>query len=333
MQDNPELAAYLGQAPMIRMAQHFDDLAAGRLQVPSQPVRTRVRERIADADVLAYHDAMVDRVGPLFAHFLASVPFVLEELARIGVALTRYCDEASRAGGQRRFTFYEVDAFDGSNGRTLAGFAKGRLLTFSNSPNPANEPSFRRHADPARSWFQLGTYLHIEPSLFASREDLAPFRGGFDFIYEMVSFQFYGCDRDAQIAHVARMLKPRGLAFFLEKLLHDDAAEYERRERVKDEGHKAHYFTAEEIEWKRRQMLAQMHTGQVRFGELAAAIGKHFRHVYLLWNSTNFYEFAASNDASEIERFIALLGPSVVPLEFAFEAPMQRRVRPVDGSR
>lgn len=109
------------------------------------------------------------------------------------------------------------------------------------------------------------------------------------------------------------------MIFFLEKLGHSSVEEYERRERAKDELHKSYYFTAKEIEWKRQQMLSQMQNGQVNFSELVEAIQVHSRYVCLIWNSTNFYGFSASNNKTNIENFISLLGEPYVPGEFVFE--------------
>ncbi|ADO73038.1 class I adenylate-forming enzyme family protein [Stigmatella aurantiaca] len=316
---------YLANSAMIRLADHFHALATGRSQVPRQPVVTRIRDRIPDPRVLAYHDLLVGKTGPLFSHFLASVPCILEEMSHVGVALTRLSEERAQ-GSDRTFTFYEADAFDGSNGRTLAGFAGGRIQTLTSSPNKANEEHFHKFANPHLSKFISASCLQVDANSLVGHPDYGVFAQGVDYLYETAAFQFYGTDRDRQIGHVAKLLKPDGLGFFLEKLNHPDAEEYERRERAKDEKHKSFYFTPEEIAWKKQQMLAQMENGQVDFETLVASLGRHFQHVYLLWNSTNFYEFVASNDRDVIERFVALLGQPFIPEEFCFDKPVVRRV-------
>lgn len=316
---------YVAASAMVGLADHFDALATGRDQVPRTPVRSTIRDAIADPRELEYQDAMVANAGPLFHHFLASVPGILEEMARVGIALTRLAAERDRPA-----TFYEADAFDGTNGRTLAAFADSKITTLTSSPNKANEPWFHTHADPARSRYFADSLFHLSRTTLSERADLAPFRDGVDFLYETAAFQFYGRDRATQIAHVADLLKPDGLAFFLEKLDHPDPEEYERRERVKDEVHKALYFTPEEIERKRRQMLSRMVRGQVEFDELVGALGERFAHVYLLWNGTNFYEFVASDDEDVLARFLELSGTPHIPDGFCFEEPVVRRV---GGSR
>lgn len=308
----------LETSSMLRLADEFDAIASGRDQVPRTPVRSTIRDTIADDRVLAYQDALTERSGPLFHHFLASVPGVLEELARTGVALARL---AERRG---RLAFYEADAFDGTNGRTLAEFAGGRVTTLTSSPNRANEPWFHARADPGRSRFFADSLFRLTAATLAERDDFTPFRDGFDVVHEVAAFQFYGTDRAAQIAHLAQVLKPGGLALFLEKLDHPDPEEYERREKVKDEVHKARYFTPEEIGRKRREMLSRMVQGQVDHDTLVQALNERFAHVHLIWNATNFAHFAASDDPGLLAEFLELAGPPHVPDGFAFEEPGPR---------
>jgi len=316
---------YLNSSAMVKMAAEFNSLATGQSQVPKQSVKTRLREQITDAEVLAYHDLMVDRTGPLFTHFLASVPCILEELSRVGVAITRFVRELSKYE-PRTYTFYEVDAFDGSNGRTLAAHAAGSIKTLTSSPNKGNQPYFDKFADPILSCFHAESFMRVTQNCVKQKVGFPEFATGFDFIYETAAFQFYGKEREEQIGHVAKLLRPDGLVFFLEKLNHPDMNVYERREAAKDDLHKSHYFTREEIEWKRKQMLTQMHDGQVLLEDLVSAIKGHFTHVFLLWNSTNFYELVASNDASRIGQFMATIGDPVIPVEFCFESPVMRRL-------
>jgi hypothetical protein len=152
---------YLRQSAMVRMAEYFNDLATGQTQVPRQSVKTRIREQITDPQVLNYHDLMVEKTGPLFTHFLASVPCILEEMSRIGVALDRFVQFQAQTIKQV-FTFYEVDAFDGSNGRTLANYSQGRIKTLTSSPNKANEQHFNRFADHKLSQFVSKSFLSVD---------------------------------------------------------------------------------------------------------------------------------------------------------------------------
>ncbi|MEU2723108.1 hypothetical protein [Streptomyces smyrnaeus] len=316
---------YVAASSMIGLADRFDDIATGRDQVPRVPVRSTIRDAVRDRRLLDYQDAMVERSGPLFQHFLASVPGILEEMSRVGVALSRLIERRS-AAEPRDFTFYEADAFDGTNGRTLASFSRGRIKTLTSSPNKANEPWFHRYADPAVSRYFPESLFRLTARTLHERDEYAPFRGGVDFLYETAAFQFYGKERAAQIDHVAGLLRPDGLAFFLEKLNHPDPQEYQRRERVKDEVHKAAYFTPADIARKRRQMLQRMTDGQVEFDDLVGALGDRFNHVHVIWHATNFYEFVASDDAERLAEFLELAGEPLIPEEFRFEDASARRV-------
>jgi len=315
--DDTDLDRDLQKSAMLKLAGHFHSLATGASQVPMQSLGSHLRAEIQDPKVLDYHDRLIEGAGPLFSHFLASVPYILEELSRIGAALTRLAQANTGETGQT-FSLFEVDAFDGSNGRAVAGHSNGLIRSFTSSPNRANQVAFDRYADPALSRFYPQSVFKVTPDLLQQPE-YRLFSQGFDFIYEMAAFQFYSRDRDRQVAHIQQFLKPGGLVFFLEKLNHPDPEEYLRRERVKDEQFKTRYFSEEEIHWKRQQMLEQMQNGQVTFEELAGALCARFKCVHLLWNSSNFCEFVASDDPQQIERLVRLLGPVAQPANFCFE--------------
>lgn len=319
-----EPATHTPGSAMFHLADRFDAIARGVDQVPRTPVRSSLRDR-TDPEQLDYQDRMVGRAGPLFHHFLASVPAVLEEMARVGVALAGLAEDRARRAG-RPFTFYEADAFDGTQGRTLAETARGQVRTLTSSPNHANRQWFDRDADPELSFFFPGSLFALDEGSVGADPALAAFHEGADAVYETAAFQFYGTDRAAQIDHLTRMLRPGGLAFFLEKLNHPDPQEYRERERAKDLFHKSRYFSAAEISRKRQEMLSSMHLGQVTFGALVRALGERFRHVHLLWNATNFYEFVACDDDETLQAFLTRAGAPRVPEEFCFEEPMTRRV-------
>ncbi|WP_411562505.1 class I SAM-dependent methyltransferase [Pseudomonas shirazensis] len=308
----------LQHSAMIKLEGHFHSLATGASQVPLQSLDSHLRSEIQDAQVLDYHDRLIAGAGPLFSHFLASVPYILEELARVGVALTRLA-HANRNDTCQTFSLFEVDAFDGSNGRALTGHSHGLIRSLTCSPNQANQFAFDQYADPALSLFLPQSVFKLTPALLQSPE-LEQFREGVDFIYEMAAFQFYTRDRARQISHIKQFLKPGGLVFFLEKLNHPDPSEYLRRERIKDEEFKTRYFSEEEIHWKRQQMLEHMQNGQVTLDELVGALSSRFKTVQLLWSSSNFCELVASDDPEQIKQFVDLLGPVVQPSEFCFEA-------------
>ncbi|GAA2485344.1 hypothetical protein GCM10010393_15450 [Streptomyces gobitricini] len=318
-------STHSADSSMFRLVDRFDAIARGADQVPRVAVQSTIRDRIGSRRELDYQDRLVERAGPLYHHFLASVPAVLEELARVGVALARLAERRA-AEGEGPFTFYEADAFDGTQGRTLAEAAGGSVRTLTSSPNRANEPWFHRDADPSLSSFFSGSLFELDRNSLKGHPAHAFFGDGADAVYETAAFQFYGTDRRAQIAHLAEMLRPGGLVFFLEKLDHPDPEEYRRREEAKDRIHKARYFSAAEIARKQQEMLSSMRQGQVDFDTLAGALCERFRHVHLLWSATNFYEFVACDDEGTLTEFLELAGSPHVPEEFCFDRPTTRRL-------
>lgn len=319
---------YVNASSMSALVGEFDDLATGRAQRPRRRVHSTIRNRIDDHAVLEHLDHMVKNSGPLFQHFLASVPGILEEMSRVGAALNRLA--RSRAPREKRvLTFYEGDAFDGTNARALVEAAQGSVVSLTSSPNKANEPWFYRFADPRLSQYFPESLFLLSSEELKSDHYFESFSEGFDFFYETAAFQFYGTDRKSQVGHVTDLLRSDGIAFFLEKFDHKDSTEYEVREDVKDRLHKSLYFSSEEIEWKREAMLARMSEGQVTLAEMSDALHTHFSHVHLLWNGGNFCEVVASNSKERLSEFLEVLGPPLIPDEFCRESVM----RPLDQSR
>jgi hypothetical protein len=316
------------EAFLMILANEFKNLATGTIQAPKIPVTGNLSFLSSNSDLLKYHNLLVKNMGPAFEHFCASIPFVIEELCRIGITLSNLTKEQSR-NCHEHFTFYEMAAFDGAYARTLAEHSNGLIRTLTNSPTSLNEYHFNRLSRHNFSKFHVGSFMDITFDYLASQPDLQIFQNGFDFIYERAAFQFYSSDRISQIGSVARLLKENGLMICLEKLSHLDSEEYKKRELVKDKLYKSIYFSDEEIEWKRLNMLKDMEKhGQVHFGTLVDALSRHFKFAYLVWNSTNFYEFVASNNEFVIEKFMALLTTPYIPPPFCFEKQVTRRLFP-----
>jgi SAM-dependent methyltransferase len=302
---------------MFELSKIFSGLARGNLQVPKQKIFSDIAHKIDDKKIVNYIDRMILSMGPLFSHFVASIPYVMEELARIGVAMARLQGGSHSAQDATTLDFYELDAFDGTNAKTLASFGDGRIKTLTSSPNPDNSVSFYKDAAEF-SRFISCPFFEVTLERMTDENSLGHFKKGFDVVYEMAAFQFYGPERQAPIQHIKKLLKPHGIVILLEKLI-CEPAEYEERERVKDNLYKSRYFTEEEIAWKKDNMLKPMQVGQVSKQTLTQILRSHFKYVYQIWHSTNFYEFAASNDDSMIMRFLENLGKENLPDEFRFE--------------
>lgn len=311
--------------PCMEKTEHFAQISSGLIQVPHTDILPDQKFLSQGDDVERYCNIYKRNMTPFYKHYCASIPFVFEEQCRVGVALLRMANCLS--DGQH-LTFYETESQYGTNVRTLAELASGKVLALTNGLHKEKfEELFR---DPF-SYCCLGYFCDVTPQFIQSSPDLNVFTDGFDVVYENATFQFYDKDRFEQIAHLKEVMKDDGILICLEKLHQIDTVEYEKREQVKDEKYKSLYFSASEIMWKRTVVLAGMQELQVDYETLISALKQHFSYIYLLWNSTNFYEIAASNSLQKINDFLSLLPLPFIPKEFSFEGDLNvpKRVWPI----
>lgn len=309
---------------MDALRQHFGEIAAGKLQPPQKHVEVSSDFLSQDRDLLAYHQLFQTNMGHFYHHFCTSVPFITEELYRLGLAICRLANDLSQ-DQNRYFTCFNTTGEGDAPGITMAKYSNGLIRTLTNSPHVESQDNFHQTCNPDYSKFYLGSFVDITPEYLTSQPDLALYQDGFDFIHVSVTFQMYGPNRDEQIGYIKRLLKEDGLIFFMEKLKHRDPSKYEEFEKTKDAQFKSKYYSSEEIEWKASTFLKQcVNAGQINFDTCAGAIKKHFKYVYLIWNSGNFYEFAASNNKVIIDKFVSLLVAPHVPPQFENESNMIR---------
>lgn len=301
---------------MQNLSHHFDKIAAGEIQTPrTQPVGSP--QYLSQRPILnAYHRLLLANSGPLFSHFCASVPQIVEELCRIGCKLLDFAKTVTDNQQSKKFTFLEIAGFDGANARTLAELAGGQILTLTNSPSERNKIYFQQSLKHPYSSFHLGHYCDLNADYLTRTSTKPDFHQGFDFVHENNAFQFYGTDRKNQVGHIKQLLKPGGIVLLLEKLLHTNPKEYRRREYIKDTLYKTRYFTQEEIKWKQNNMLAVMQNGQVYLCDLIDALREHFSHHHVIWNSTNFYHVIASDSIDTINHFMSGLLQPHLPYPF-----------------
>ena len=152
-----------------------------------------------------------------------------------------------------------------------------------------------------------------------NNKTLKHFSKGFDVIYEDTTFQMYDTDREKQIEFVVQNLKSDGLFICLEKCLHDDDDEYQKREDQKDLMFKTRFYSKLQLSEKEETIVKTMRQGQVTVSRLNKAIKGSLKHSKLIWNSCNFYIIAASNDLKKLEFFMDLLGPPCIRSEFEYE--------------
>lgn len=311
---------------MTALFKYFGEIASGKLQPPQKSVEVSFEFLSQDRELLKYHQLFQQNMGYFYHHYCTSVPFVTEELYRLGLAICRLAEYLSK-DQDRYFTCFNTTGEDDAQGITMAKYSNGLIRTLTNSPNIESQINFYQSCNPEYSKFYLGSFVDITPEYIASQPDLEIYKDGFDFIHASITFQVYSSNRVEQIGYIKRLLKKDGLMIIMEKLKHPNPKTYEKFEKIKDEQFKSHYYLSEEIEWKESTFLQQcINVGQVDFNTCVTAIKKYFKYVYLIWNSGNFYEFVASNNKVIIDKFISLLVVPYIPSQFKLESNIIRNL-------
>lgn len=311
------IAAYISHArrgPRLKeMFASFSRIAAGTDGVPETLVSIDRQLLGFDDAALRYSATRQRYAGPFNVHFVASVPYALEEQCRLGAGLLDFCLEHSKDA-----SLYTLGDGAGVTARTVASISNGRIRTLNCSPNPENYLDFMRNR-PDASYFFSGPFFDLTTDV-RKRMARGSFEEGFDVIIEDTTFQMYGKERAQPIALAHRHLKPDGVLLLIEKLSQPDPREFIRRERQKDTEFKSRYFPREEIAKKRNAIVSQMDRHLVTLEELAESVALYFSNAIITWNSGNFYTLAASNCDSRLRRFTGALIAPAVPREFLYEA-------------
>jgi tRNA (cmo5U34)-methyltransferase len=302
-------------APRVtKLAKAFQDLASGKRGRPDfQQVQTDATLLRYDSRKITFSNVFFHYAGVFDHHYIASIPYILEENCRQGAALVRWAIERS-VSNSRSTIIQSIETSEATFARSVALLSGEHVKTFSNSATKENHNTFLK-AYPKNSFFHSGPFYELTKKYFARN---ASFSCGFDFIIEDTAFQMFGDNRLKQIRFIAQNLKEDGILLLIEKCLHPSKATYLDREKQKDREFKQRYFSPEEISHK-IEILETMENGQVCFESLVDCLKKDFHAGYLIWNSGNFYSVVVSNDQPNLDRFVELLGPPCIPSEFSYE--------------
>jgi hypothetical protein len=300
------------------LAANFSAIASGNSGVPSHTP-------FDDADALqlygndfnlsTFHNACRSRFGKFGLHFIASVPYALQELCCIGSAAMLHLSNISKTHNRDTY-FHSVDSAEGAIARTMSALSGGAVHTLTNSSTAENSVGFQKGGAPQEATFFVGSFFDLSPEVLRTRSELRRFAQGFDIILEDTSFQMFAPNRKEQVAWLRRNLREDGIVLFWEKCSMADVGEYQRREEIKDEQFKARYFSSHQIAHKKSTILHRMEDGQVPLEKLVEGISFSFQHAVTLWNSGNFYVVAASNDPAKLQNFCSYLLRPYIPSQF-----------------
>lgn len=306
------------------MMKTFEEISTGSKQSPKLLVQPNADFFELDLEYRYYYDIYNLNLGVFNHHAIASMPYVAEECMRLGIALSRF-SQTMGYSVNNPLKFYGTSSGDGTHSRTLAEYARGRIITLTDSPNKGNLEQFERLLNHKWSSFYLGPYTNITTNFLRTYKE-GIFNTGFDVIWENTTFQMYGADRVSQIEDLKKVLKKDGLMIFLEKLGDGTSDEYLKMEKLKNSKFKSKYFDKNELDQKETSVLSIMMKMQVDYDGFTSAVKKNFAHLYMVWNSTNFYEFIACDCESKLHNFVSLLPKPYVPQDFVARHPLVKQI-------
>lgn len=129
----------------------------------------------------------------------------------------------------------------------------------------------------------------------------------------------YSKNRYEQIYYVKDKLVEDGVFIFVEKFKIDSAEEYIKREWQKDILFKSNYFSTDQIESKKLDVLSVMNNFEVSLPDFIKSLSKIFKHSVMTWNSGNFYTIMASNSQRSLIELVSNLKPLCIPSIFCYE--------------
>ncbi|MBB3386239.1 MULTISPECIES: class I SAM-dependent methyltransferase [unclassified Rhizobium] len=324
MPEFDDFIAECDRAPRLNeLSEFFSTTASGQAGKPIRQPKLDRRFFPPDLTFRRFSALHPLRQGPFDQHYLSSIPYRFEEECRMGCAILKYM-----RARKRKLKLYTLGAAEGTMARVIAELADGRVEALSCSPNIENLRSFYAYGVPSHAMFFHGPFHHLTPQKIQNDDKLRTFAGGFDIIVEDTTFQMYSPNRFDQIRFVSQHLKSHGLFIFIEKFTHEDDEEYRRRERQKDHGFKARFFSAADIRAKEETVLTHMNRNEVSLVEIRETLRHFFGHTIVIWNSGNFYTLVASNDAENLELFLSRLYPAPIPAEYVY-ADLPYRLYPV----
>jgi len=325
MIDKAQLTAFVAQARnaprLTGMYEEFGRLAAGTSGRPIKTVTLDASLLRSDAPSLEYAKIRQRHACTFNQHFVASLPYVLEEQCRLGAGLLKYGQFVTE-NENRPMALYTLGDGSGVTSRTLAEMSQGNIHTLSCSPNPENKAAFQALNVSPNAHFYLGPFFDVTKTSLAEL-GLEEFVGGFDVIVEDTTFQMYGKERLEPLLLAKDNLKSDGIFILIEKLMNEDSAIFVDREVAKDSEFKARYFDATDIVKKQTMILSTLDQQLVTLTELAKTLKELFKFAVVTWNSGNFYTVAASNSLENLQQLVGSLIPAAITPEFChIELPL-----------
>lgn len=319
MVDSKTINAWRKAPRLNSFASFFERTASGLGGAPDLGKPEPEMELLSfDLACMTFWDTHKRLWGHFDSHYFASIPYRLEEECRLAAAILLFGLQSWARSGQAA-TVYTLGAGAGTLARALARLGDGRLRTICCSPTDGNRVSFFARRGSEDAYFHHGPFFELDDERYATDENLRPFRGGYDVLFEDTTFQMYSSDREEQLDFITPRIRPGGLLVQVQKLNHRDIGVYLERERQKDELFKPRFFSNTQIAAKKRDVLDTMMDHQVDLEASRSALLSYFRYAVVTWNSGNFYTIVSSNSLSSLQRFVTSMVKPAIPPEFCYE--------------
>jgi hypothetical protein len=256
-------------------------------------------------------------MGNFDLHIATSIPGFSDLQAIVGDALVE-------SYGQDGAHVLDIGASEGALVKALAELSAGNITSVALDPNPKMKATFMDKGRVDGVEYRLealgdmdvrGKYAWSEidknTGIATQIKFFDPGDRRFDVVHEAMVFQFMSNQRDSQMAIVKEMMAGDGVAIFEEKFAQADVDQYNANEDKKDYDWKSKYYTEEQIERKRREVLEKggdtiegMTKMQVTVEEMHGVLAKHFGYFAQFWDSGNFMGFIASDSREALQRVL-----------------------------
>ena len=165
-------ALSMKSARLTTLKDYLEDIGRLKHDVPQKPIEV-AQAFLAenDPEMSRYSELFFNNMGKFYNHYLASVPFVAEELCRTGLAMCRFAQWLSQYKQENVIKYYEPTGLDGTSARTIAEYTNGLVRTITDNINLVNEEDFHRLLNHNFSKFHRGPHVDITPEYIASQPE------------------------------------------------------------------------------------------------------------------------------------------------------------------
>lgn len=290
-----------------KFTKFFADVTAGRRQQASN-LDAYVPPIELPSEVSEFSATREKYSGNFDKHIMTSIPGYREMQDAVGYAISKMLNGGS---------VMRIGASEGATVKAIVELAGDGATGVAMDPNLDMQRTFESKGQVPGVRFDFSAFGPLEEAgqeLWTedTGEVVRVFDPGeerFDVVVEQMVFQFISNARGAQVAAAKTLMKPNGLFYTAEKV--GGPGEQYRANEVKKDKFKSQFYSSEELEAKRQEVLQTggdavegMSDLQVSSAEMETVLKANFKHVVQVWDSGNFKGYAASDDPATLATFL-----------------------------